>query len=613
MATTLTDRARRYLADAAGAFERAPVEVAVAVALAVAFSYAVEAGGEAFRAWVELAVAGILIGAFAWTGTLLHALQGGGREATTRRWIITGTGAAATAAYALLLLDFDRSSEGWRALMLVLAAVLWLLAVPALAGPWPEATLRVRSVGGRFLLRVIGALLYCAALYAGLALALAAINTLFELNLGGDIYAHVSGWIFLVLAPWIVIGGLPEYAAPSPPRGDVAGVVHRMTAFLVPPLLILYYAILYAYSIRIFVTGEIPKNLVSPMVLAAGGLAGLALFLFDPAPRSRDTSAFRSLRAAPPLFLPLAALGVWAIMLRVTQYGWTELRLLRLVVLIVLGILAVAATIQVMRRQRFALHIALLVPAAALVLAAVGPWSIMAMSRHSQQTRLGEALATVGFDASAPLPAPRPAGVADTTARAVPGEAYDEVNATARYLVTHFGTGALPPALVPHAAAEDGYDVAARLGLRRTAPATLPDRGFGAHFGPGTVVGLDGWRVQRVTSAPPRPAGGPPATGVIAVQDSMRLRFQADGEALVADMADLVGALHVDPAGRMTGLREESATLPVRSAEGAPRGHLLVLDIWLQSEGGAVTLQRLDALLLVRVAGDDVAGPAGGR
>jgi hypothetical protein len=612
MATTLTDRARRYLADAAGAFERAPVEVTAAVALAVAFSYSVETGGESFRAWAELAVAGFLIGVFAWTGTLLDALEGS-RPPSMRRWIITGLGAAVTAAYAILVLDFERASEGWRALMLVFAAVLWLLAVPALAGPWPEATRRVRVVGGRVLLRVIGALLYCAALYAGLALALAAINTLFELNLAGDIYAHVSGWIFLVLAPWIIIGGLPDYAAPMAPQGEVAGVVHRMTAFLVPPLLILYYAILYAYSIRIFITGEIPKNLVSPMVLAAGALAGLALFLFDPAPRSGDASAFRSLRAAPPLFLPLAALGVWAIMLRVSQYGWTELRLLRLVVLVVLGALAVAATIQVVRRQRFALHHALLALAAALLLSAVGPWSIMAASRHSQQARLDNALAAVGIDPSAPPSAARAAAVADTTGRAVPGEAYDEVNATARYLVTHFGIGARPGELAPLAAVDDGHDVAARLGLRRTAPATLPDRGLGARFGAGTVVGLDGWRVQRITAAPARPAGRRATAGVVAVQDSMRLRFQVDGEALVADMAALVASLNVDPDGRMAGLREESAALPVTTTAGAPRGHLLVLDIWLQSEGGNVVLQRLDALLLLRRAEDGPGTPVGTR
>jgi hypothetical protein len=348
------------------------------------------------------------------------------------------------------------------------------------------------------------------------------------------------------------------------------------------------------------------------MVLAAGALAGLALFLFDPAPRSGDASAFRSLRAAPPLFLPLAALGVWAIMLRVSQYGWTELRLLRLVVLVVLGILAVAATIQVVRRQRFALHHALLALAAALLLSAVGPWSIMAASRHSQQARLDNALAAVGIDPSAPPSAARAASVPDTTGRAVPGEAYDEVNATARYLVTHFGIGALPAALAPLAAAEDRHDVAARLGLRRTAPATLPDRGLGARFGAGTVVGLDGWRVQRIAAAPGRSAGRPATAGVVAVQDSMRLRFQVDGEALVADMAALVASLNVDPDGRMAGLREESAALPVATTGGAPRGHLLVLDIWLQSEGGTVVLQRLDALLLRR-AEDAPGTPAGTR
>jgi hypothetical protein len=207
MTTTLTGRARRYLADAARAFERAPVEVTVAVALAVAFSYTVEDHRDSFPAWVELAIPGVLIVAAAWTGTLLHSLSSDRQAMVTRRWVTTLAGAAVAALYAIIVLDLERASEGWRALLLVSAAVLWMVAIPVFAGPRDGAVDRVRVVTGRILLRAMGALLYCAALYAGLALALAAINTLFELNLDGTIYVHVFGWIFLVLAPWIVIGG----------------------------------------------------------------------------------------------------------------------------------------------------------------------------------------------------------------------------------------------------------------------------------------------------------------------------------------------------------------------------------------------------------------------
>jgi 4-amino-4-deoxy-L-arabinose transferase-like glycosyltransferase len=163
-----------------------------------------------------------------------------------------------------------------------------------------------------------------------------------------------------------------------------------MAAFLVPPLLVIYGAILYAYVIRIGITGEVPKNLVSPMVLAAGGLAALALLLFDPRPERGP--ADRALRWAPPLFLPLSVLGAAAILMRVDQYGWTEFRLLRLLLLLVMAGLAAAASLLLVRRRRFPLHVMLLVLAAALVLTASGPWGAVAVARRSQQARLDTAL-----------------------------------------------------------------------------------------------------------------------------------------------------------------------------------------------------------------------------
>lgn len=600
MRSMLAGRARLYLTDAARAFERAPVEVTVAVCLAIAFSVAIEMGGDAFRAWTELAVAGALIVAAAWTGTLLHTLWGGGSTALRRRWIITGGGAVVIALYALFVLDFERDAEAWRALMIVGAAVLWIVAAPVLAGPIGTAVDRVRTVAGRLLLRTLGALLYCAALYAGLALALAAINTLFELNLSGNIYAHVFGWIFLVLAPWIVVGGLPEYAQPVEPRAEVAGVVHRMTAFLVPPLLILYYGILYAYAVRIAVTGEVPKNLVSPMVLTAGLLAAAGLFLFDPHPRSGSSTQFRSLRAAPPLFLPLAALGIWAITLRVSQYGWTEFRLLRLLLLGVLAALALGATLQLIRRQRFALHIAPLLAAGVLLLAAVGPWSILAVSRHSQQARLTRALEAVGVDASVTTPATSVAWPDDVEARPVPAEAYDDISSTARYLASHHGRQALPPLLAAQVGGDrDIHDLAGGIGLRREAPATSPDRGMGAQFGAGMTIELEGFTVRRVMTTPSRGPGPTTDGGVVAVQDSLRLRMRVGDEVFVADLATLVASLAVEPDHRPTVLRPDAAGLDVTDGDGRHRGSLLVLDIWLNSVAGVIRLERLDGLLLL--------------
>ncbi|MEX1182944.1 MAG: DUF4153 domain-containing protein, partial [Gemmatimonadota bacterium] len=587
-------RGRRYLTDAVRAFDRAPVEVAIAVVLAIGFSYAIDQGDFTFPRWLELAVAGALCFAAAWTGTLLHAL---GAISTRRRWMITSAGAAIAAAYALLVLDLDLAAEGWRAFMLVAGAVLWLLAVPVFSGTRERAVDRMRAVDGRILLRVSGALLYAAALFAGLALALGAVNSLFELNIRNEIYGHVAGWIFLVLAPWIVIGGLAEYARPLGDGSAVAGVVHRMTVFLVPPLLALYYVILYAYAVRIGITGEVPKNMLSPMVMAAGVLAAMALVLFEP--DHDDAAALRWLRFAPPLFLPPAALGVWAIWLRVDQYGWTEFRLLRLIVLLVLAGLAVGATVQLVRRRPFSLHALPLALAAALVLAAIGPWSVLSASRRSQQTRLGNALVQASIDPrSAPPPrsstSPRIVPT-DSAARRIPFEQYERINDTARYLLTHHGSDALPPVLARDFTDDrDRYDLAASLGLAPQPGTDSPGaRMFSGFLGDGPVPAIAGRAVYRINGAPMR---GQDGGNRMMFRDSVLVLVTPDGGRYRIDLSGFMRESRPGP-DRGNTLSGDRALLPVTDDAGAQAGEFLVLHIAMGTEDGVMQLHNIDGLL----------------
>jgi hypothetical protein len=593
-------RAGRYLVDAGRALQQAPVEVSALIVVALVFSRTVQADGDP-RPFLETGIVALLIITAAWTGTLLHAL---GAWSARRRWLVTGAGAILAGLYGWLVLDLERGTEGWRAFMLVAAAVLWLLAVPALAGPRGRllegATDRVRAVASRVLLRGFGAALYAAALYAGLALALAAIDTLFELGLDDRIYAHVAGWIFMVLGPWIVLGAVPEYAQPVEPRREVATVVHRMLTYLVPPLLLLYYAILYAYTVRIVLTGEVPKNLVSPMVIAAGVLAVLALFLFDP--RSREAGWSRMLRAAPPLFLPLAVLGVYAVTLRVGQYGWTEFRLLRLIVLAALGLLAAAGTVEMLRRRRFTLYAAPLAGASLLFLAAIGPWGVPALARASQQARLDSALREAGVDPAATGPTSAMEG------RTVPHQVYRDIGSTAGYLARSHGVATLPPVLaVQMTGREDIPDLAARLGLRSEPAPPDPDRGARASLARGAEVRLGGAAIYRVGYTSGSRAGG---GHLSVVPGTTLLRVPVTGETLTADYGPLAATLFAGPDGGRAELPPDAAHLVLHDNAGAPRGTLIVLDVSLQAEGGVPSLRYLDGLLLLDGPGTAVPTPA---
>jgi hypothetical protein len=585
-------RVRRYAADAGHAFEHGPVEVSISVLLAAAYSWTLESPAEPFREWVELVVTGVLIAGTAFAATLLHAL---GRISSRTRWIITLTGAVLAALYGIFVLNLELAAEAWRAGALVAGAALLLLASPSFGAARDDATADFRTLAGRIVLRILAVALYALALFAGLGLALGAVNTLFELDFDAKIYFHVFGWIFAVLVPWAVVGGLPEFVRPAAERSGVAAAVHRLSAFLVPPLLAIYYLILYAYAVRIGVTGELPKNLVSPLVIAAGLIAGLALVLFDRQDdnargaavldddeAARSARAIQPLRFAAPLFLPLAGLGVYALSLRFGQYGWTEFRALRTVLLVVLGLIAAGATYVVVRRRRLPLHLLPILLAAALLLAVIGPWNVLAASRRSQQARLTDALAQAGV-----------VNGAVTGDTLIANALYDDISSTSRYLATHFGPAALPAALQRHGAGEPWIDYAYAVGLRREATQPADARGMfvqlmdGAALPDGAGGTLTYLRVESFQS----PAQLQSNT---ARADSLRVTFVNAGDTLTADLAPVLAGLNESH--RSAGLPPGLARVPVFDPAGAPRGELLILEVGFAGEP-ALRLFRLVALL----------------
>ena len=596
--SALTARARRYLADAVHAFDHAPVEVTLSVLLAAAFSYALASEAEPFREWFEIGVIIVLTGAVAFTATLLHAL---GAWSARTRWLVTAGGAGAAALYGVLVLDLRWEGEAWRAATLVAAGVLTLLAAPALAGH-AGATERFRRVTGRLLLRTIAVLIYALALFAGLALALGAVNTLFELDLDARIYFHTFGWVFFVLVPWVIVGGLPDYVRPEGDAGPVAAAVHRISAYLVTPLLAIYFIILYAYAIRIALTGELPKNLVSPLVIAAGLIAGIALVLFDRYNDNDDTAgSFRWLRMTAPLFVPMSALGVWALSLRWEQYGWTEFRALRLVLLATLGVLAMAAAFGVRRRRSLPTHLLPLTLAIVALLSATGPWSAMAVSRRSQQARLAEALNAAGIDGSA-------TAVRDTL---IENEPYREISETTRYLLAHFGPSALPPLFARHAEGTERYvDVVYAAGLRAARPDLVTARGAYGQLASGAALDAGGERLYYVRVDRPADlprggravAAGTPSAGADSVAgreqpDSLVVRVPVAGLTLLADLAPVRDSL-LNAAPDQGVLPPGLAAVILRDGTGGARGELFVIEVGM---GGDDALHVNHLVGLVRL------------
>ncbi len=646
--SSLAGTLRRGLRDAAVALRVAPVEVALGIAVAVGWSFALAEGTpEAMQAWAEVATVGVLTGGIAWIATLLHGL---GALSSGRRWLLTLAGFAVVVVYSFTLLDFDRTAEGWRAALLIATGALSVTLVPLATVQGDDRDRRFREVNLRLLTRVVGVALYAGTLYLGLALAISAVDSLFELHLDSDIYGHVFGAIAFGVAPWIVVGGAPGITAEPAPAADGMRVVRRFGVYLFLPLLAIYYLILYAYLVRIAITTELPRNLVSPLALLAGMIGAVGIMMFvgaresserrepggvepDPAPPTSGgvppnpaegvpaPSGRRGpggaagvpllVRLAAPLFLPLGALGLWGVGARVAQYGWTEFRYVRDAALVALLLLAVLGSWALVRRARLRAYPVPLVLALGCLWCALGPWSASAVARRSQQARLALALNAADVDTAAV-----DRGAAGT--RLVADSLYREIRGTGSYLAEHFGSDAVAAVAGRTAVGKErGYDLAAVLGLK-----ARPD------LGALRVV------TARLVDALPIEALGAGSLYFIEVpsrhdttlagdfrDDSTVLQFRLGNRTLRADLAplaawalnaDSTGASTVvrDPRGRMVPrpsvpvrIRASNAVVPLLDVDGRNAGRFAIQ--WLMAEGdsAAVRLRAVEGLAVVSPPG----------
>lgn len=435
---------RGYVREARSAFEHAPIEVSLGLLLAVTFSAAVRQD-DGMDWWSRVAATALLAMPLVFAASVLRARR---VYPAPRTWLVSAAAVAAAAAYAVWIFDPERSAEVWRCFALALAAVLALALAP-LAGGGGRAALRHRlwAFDTALLLRLVGVGAYGALLYAALAGAVAAVSSLFDLRTPEHLYADLAGAVFFALVPWAVAGGVPALAtAGEAEAGEGAGqgvgrVVTLFGRFLYVPVLGIYLLILYAYTLEVLVTGEMPRNLLSPIVLFAGLAGFLGSLLLEPlrhSPVGRGVD--RLVRVFPLLLLPLLPLAAWAVWVRVAQHGWTEFRYLRLALLAALAVLAVAGTARLVRRRAPLLAAVPATLAAALLLSAVGPWSAPSVSRRDQQARLRQALAEAQrLDAQGGLVLP------DTAAapRPVSRELFDRLTGSATYLHAAHGPESL--------------------------------------------------------------------------------------------------------------------------------------------------------------------------
>lgn len=225
------------------------------------------------------------------------------------------------------------------------------------------------------------AILLCA---GGLSVALYAIETLFNVDVGHRVFSDI--WLFscLILGPIYALSWVPKtYDYASESECSMPAGIGFIANWISVPMGFIYLAILYTYFGKILYDGALPNGKLSYLIAGFAGAGTLTYLIAWP---MRNTGApqlrlfYKIFFAA--LFIP-ACFHTYSIFERINAYGVTEQRYVLVLVAIWFFVVILGRVSGKMPLRAIPLVAALL-----LLIGAYGPWSGVSISTQSQYARL---------------------------------------------------------------------------------------------------------------------------------------------------------------------------------------------------------------------------------
>ncbi|MBN2089935.1 DUF4153 domain-containing protein, partial [candidate division KSB1 bacterium] len=101
--------------------------------------------------------------------------------------------------------------------------------------------------------RLLGSLIYTVVLFAGLAFALAALDNLFGIDVPGKRYGELAVLLFGVFNIWVFLAGIPRDLDAMEQETDYPKSLRIFAQYILLPLVVVYWLILYAYLAKILI------------------------------------------------------------------------------------------------------------------------------------------------------------------------------------------------------------------------------------------------------------------------------------------------------------------------------------------------------------------------
>ncbi len=238
-------------------------------------------------------------------------------------------------------------------------------------------------------IRILISGVYSGVLYAGLALAVLAVEKLFEVRIDEKFYVDL--WLIIagIFNTWFFLSGVPEHIPDLEHTTDYPKGLKIFTLYVLLPLITVYLVILYAYAGKILITADWPVGWVANLVIAFSIFGILSFLLIYPLRNDEATPwvKFYS-RLFYFLLVPLIALLYVSIFKRIGMYGVTVERYY--VVLLAAWLSFIAGYFILTSGKR--IRVIPLSLCVIVLFSLFGPWGAFAISRESQIAELAALL-----------------------------------------------------------------------------------------------------------------------------------------------------------------------------------------------------------------------------
>ncbi|MBE7176889.1 MAG: DUF4153 domain-containing protein [Mucilaginibacter polytrichastri] len=231
----------------------------------------------------------------------------------------------------LLVINPAEHSSGYTRFVLISFALHLLVSFAAFSRN--SETLVFWDFNKTLFLRFLAGALYGAVLFAGLSAAIGSMNLLFGFDFEWDTFLILWIWITGMFITLFFLAGVPEYSPAKPaeaatyPKG-----LKIFTQFVLIPLATVYVVILLTYELKILIQWNLPKGLVSNLILGYAVFGILSLLLIFPIRDQEENKWMRTYsRNFYILLLPLIVLLIVAVLFRIVPYGITVPRYFLLV------------------------------------------------------------------------------------------------------------------------------------------------------------------------------------------------------------------------------------------------------------------------------------------